>query len=585
MEKVETCLECLMKRQPEIALHLLQVEKKPFQTPFSNENWDLSLSSCWWIDGCQADEECKKWLLKQLDHRLFLVFADIGSMRGWIEESRHALELVLAPTVTFICLKGPGSLNLSQLRQYIWSNPGFDVEYWDPLHRFSAFFDACRPLVFQRKAAIHEMMKFGAWNWPHILRRALSISKEKRLPQSLDWQHIPVCIVGAGVSVSEEIHYLGQIKQHALMLSAGTAINVLEALGHSPHIALTIDPFRAQYSRFSQVAAIETPVAAGWRSHYQALDCMKGPRILVPGSTAYPLTAFWQQQVGYECRLLEEGPNVVTTAMSMASYLGASQLFLLGVDLCLREKKLYGAGVQSTEAFYQPPEFQQDEVIQSLGDSGDVSTYGKWLAEAQWMSEFAQQTQIDIFRNKTEHLQIPHTLSVETSKWLESLTARDYEGWFWAWMQSLENVYTENENELLGGLFDQIEASFKWLENQKEELENLLAVHDISHVKGPSGQKAFLDLPAQVECFVELFHSDFQDMELYGLVFEAWSVCFDRVYKTSFEVLRNGKENLLWLDAWLLLRKIYFLISAVQNFRTWIEEVKQGQFLSEVEGV
>jgi hypothetical protein len=400
----------------------------------------------------------------------------------------------------------------------------------------------------------------------------------------LDWLNIPISIVGAGVSVQEEASLLGLLKHRSLLISAGTAINVLEALGQIPHIAMTIDPFRAQYSRFSQVAAIETPLAAGWRSHYQAIDCMKGDRLLLPGAAAYPLTALWEKEWGYGLDGFEEGPNVVTTAMNLAKVLGSSELFLLGVDLCLRNNSLYGAGIRATEGFYQPPEFNEDEILSIKTGETEVKTYAKWLGEAHWISEFAENNG-PIFRNQTLQLNIPNTIPVKTNDWVEKLIPRDYEGWLWTWLQSLDPVCLDAKSHCLASLYKEVQKTKYWAMQEMSSLTALLESYDITLEQAPSTHMALLQPPSQIECHFEMFYSDLQDLELYKPLFENWLVCFDRVYGASFNSLREDREGFLWLDTWLLLRKMNFFIQGLMKFENWVDEVLKGQFLSEVEGV
>lgn len=582
METVESLFDILMKRQPELALHFMQAPKSLFED-FSNEDVDFEKGNFWWVDGTQAHPSWEKWLLKSLDHRLFLVFEDIGIFKAWFEQSLAA-KLIKNSKVHVLCLSGRGAINTQMLREYIWTNPGFEAYYFDPRGKFSSFFDNCRHFVFHRKAVIHEMMKLGSWNWPHIFRRHLALSDEKRIPKRLDWLNIPVSIVGAGVSVQEDPFLLGPLKHRSLLISAGTAINVLEALGHSPHIAMTIDPFKAQYSRFTQVAAIETPLAAGWRSHYQAIDCMKGDRLLLPGTAAYPLTSLWENEWGYVLDGFEEGPNVVTTAMTLAKVLGSSELFLLGVDLCLRNNSLYGAGVRPTEGFYQPPEFNEDEVLSIKTEEKEVKTYAKWLGEAQWISEFAENND-PVFRNETIQLNIPNTIPIKTKDWIEKLIPRDYEGWLWTWLQGLDPVCLDNQSHYLDSLYNEIQKTRQWALQEMSSLEALLEPYDITLEKAPSTQMALSQPSSQIECCFEIFYSDLQDLELYKPLFENWLVCFDRVYGGAFNSLREDREGFLWLDTWFLLRKMDFFIQGLMKFESWVNEVRKGQFLSEVEGV
>lgn len=582
MANNQSCLDYLLKSQPEIALQIMQVDKGKW-TVIDSQPEDLSSCDCWWIDGFCFDDNWRLWVDQQLERRLFLVFDEISSLHAWLDECSFA-PLITSPKITLLCIGGPGKVSKEDLKQYIWSSPGFDIALFDPRSVFKGFFEYCQSLVFLRKAVIREMMKLGAWNWPHIFRRVLDLKKDKKLAKDPFWSQIPICIVGAGVSVGENAHLLGALKNRALVMSAGTAINVLEALSTAPHVAMTIDPFRAQYSRFIQVAGIEIPLIAGWRSHFQAVDCMKGERILLPGSYAYPLTTYWEEKCEYHCAQVEEGLNVVTSAMSVASYLGVNEIFLMGVDLCLRQNTMYGAQVAPTEAFYQPPALHHEETIVLEHEGEKIVSYAKWLSEADWISQFSTHF-ISVWRNKTHHLPIENTLTVETQDWMDTLVPRDYEAWLWAYLQGLEPVCEPETASWLKSLKEELQETSHWLISQKREIEALLESFSITLLKAPAAETAFSPVSTQIECMMEMLQSDLQDKALYPLLLENWAACFNRVFLPAFEHLRQQQEGVLGIDAWLLLKKIQFLIEGIEKYLAWLDESIKGQFFSEVDEI
>jgi hypothetical protein len=583
MTQYQSCLEYLLSAQPEIALQLMQSETGPVEKVDLSEVAKLSCD-CWWLDGMGFDRSWHDWLEAKFDRRLFLVFEDIQALHGWLVEAASA-NFICNRKITILCIQGAGKISSADLKQYIWSCPGLDSAYADPRGIFKSFFDYCESLIYIRKAVIREMMKLGAWNWPHIFRRALSIQKDKKISSNHPWRSIPVCIVGAGVSVSENAPLLERLKQRALVLSAGTAINVMEALGCQPHLAMTIDPFRAQYSRFIQVAAIETPLVAGWRSHFQALDCMKGERILFPGAFAYPMTAYWQKKCNYRLEGVEEGLNVVTSALSLAASLDVGEVFLLGVDLCLRQNQMYGAQIAPCEAFYQPPSLEKDTPIVLDQEGNSVTTYAKWLSEAQWISDFASTHNMSVWRNKTHHLMIENTQVIETEDWLQTLVPRDYDGWFWAYLQSLDPVCDQPAKEWLEeASFEAIEIRL-WLNERCCDFELKANKLGIDLSQAPAAGLAFEPLPASLEYEFEIFQSELQDKKIYATLIENWDACFRRVYMPSFDLLREGQEELLWIDAWLLVKRLSFLVHGIDTYLKWLEEAMKGQFFSEVDEV
>jgi hypothetical protein len=180
------------------------------------------------------------------------------------------------------------------------------------------------------------------------------------------FQGVGAIICGAGPSLFEQ---LPNAYEGVILIAAGSAINALTSAGILPHLAVALDPHSYQFSRTLMHTGFEVPLFFRLRWCPAALAAAHGPLLYLPGAGGYPVVEWLEESLGVNGPRLEEGPTATCVAVELAKALGCHPITLAGVDLSLREGRLYAPGVT-----HAPEELAG-------------YTVAKWDAEGQWLAD------------------------------------------------------------------------------------------------------------------------------------------------------------------------------------------------------
>lgn len=205
---------------------------------------------------------------------------------------------------------------------------------------------------------------------------------------------VPAIICGAGPSLAKVLPQLQALRDKALIIAGGSAINALNAGGLDPHFAAGIDPNSAQYQRLITASSFETPYFYRGRMHHQAFRLIHGPRLYINGGGGYDTPEWFEDHLGIAGDIIDEGHNVVNFCTSLACELGCDPIILVGLDLAYTDMQAYAPGVIA-DAEMSVEKIQQNqgpdsEAVTRLDVHGKpVLTLWKWIMESEWAGRFA----------------------------------------------------------------------------------------------------------------------------------------------------------------------------------------------------
>lgn len=211
------------------------------------------------------------------------------------------------------------------------------------------------------------------------------------------FKNVPAIICGAGPSLEKNGHLLAQLKEHALIITGGSGLNALDAFDLQPHIAVGIDPNRAQLSRLFAANSWMTPFFFRSRINHKALEAMHGEWVFLEGSEGHGLPLWIEEQLGISTHLepLAEGYNIVNLCSSLAIALGCNPIIYVGVDMAYSSGLSYASGVTAhpfflNKEFYSTKSSQDDLLTQNDIYGQPIHTVKKWVSEAAWLAFFAK---------------------------------------------------------------------------------------------------------------------------------------------------------------------------------------------------
>jgi hypothetical protein len=148
-------------------------------------------------------------------------------------------------------------------------------------------------------------------------------------------------VTGAGPSLELQIDRLPKLRRDALLIASDTSLPALLAEGIAPDLVISIDCQLVSYHHFLQGIPPEVPLV---------LDLASPPvltrmtRKVLFFSSGHPFSRYVSHRWRQFPLLDTSGGNVSHAAVSLAQYLGAREIYLLGIDFSYPQGKAYSRG-------------------------------------------------------------------------------------------------------------------------------------------------------------------------------------------------------------------------------------------------
>ena len=384
------------------------------------EEWfkglDLSHAAVLIVYGCGLGyyyDAAKKWLKLDPQRRLVFLEDDITVIHRLLE----------VPQGTSI-LQDP-QVQLHYFRDLKDEEAIFELLYWNfSMQRFQVsalkyyevnkselYFQLCRKISYDfamKNALVEEYLRFGGPFFVNFYRNMLSLPGSYLGNQTFGtFRKVPAIICGAGPSLAKSLPLLSTLLDKALIFAGGSALNALNAHEIQPHLGAGIDPNKAQFERLKGNKAFEVPFYYRNRMYHDAFKMIHGPRLYVTGSGGYDISDYFEEKLKIEYPFFDEGHNVVNFCLQIAHQLGCDPIIFIGLDLAFTGMKAYAPGVGEEEGFdlekfKNAAEFDERPLLQKDIYGKPLYTLWKWIAEADWIGEFAKEHPEVTLINATE---------------------------------------------------------------------------------------------------------------------------------------------------------------------------------------
>lgn len=219
---------------------------------------------------------------------------------------------------------------------------------------------------------------------------------------------VPAIICGAGPSLNQHLEELKKYTDKAVIFAGGSAMNAVNSAGILPHFGAGIDPNAMQFSRLSSNEAFEVPYFFRARLFHDGLLAIHGPRLYVTGTGGYDVAEWFEKKLGIESDfVLDEGFNVINFCIEIAQAMGCNPIIFLGMDLGFTDMKSYASGIEENVSVSKSQLLSSDEMDEKAILREDVNgkplyTLWKWVAEAEWIGDYAKDHPNLVMINSTE---------------------------------------------------------------------------------------------------------------------------------------------------------------------------------------
>lgn len=241
----------------------------------------------------------------------------------------------------------------------------------------------------------------------NFLKNLNQFSKSVRLDKyASEFKNIPAIIVSAGPSLDKNVHLLKEVNNRALIISAGSAINILENRGVKPHIMVGVDGGEGESKIFNSVKADGIYFAYSPTIHYEGLHNYTGPKLYF-ALTSLGYIRWFEREIGVNTQHIRSGSSVSNVSVDIANLLGCNPIILVGQDLSYPNQKSYAEGAILKS--------EQDKIINRSVKTGnknyilqkdiygnDVYTTQSMISIKMYFEEYVKENLERVYLNGTE---------------------------------------------------------------------------------------------------------------------------------------------------------------------------------------
>lgn len=358
-------------------------------------------------------EPLKDWLQESRDNYLVFLEDDPEVLYHFLNTER-AKAVLKNPQIRIVFLEGNKSdtKKLDGLAMHFASRPYQLTALMHNLKmRVDQLLDLNTKLEYLLNVKKFVLEEFASLGTPFYRNFYVNLLKlpESKIGSKLfkKFNGIPAIVCGAGPSLGKNIEIVKQMKDRALIIAGGTAVNALNAAGVNPHFGFGIDPNPDQSLRILTNEAFMVPYFYHMRMNSTALNMLHGDLYYQNVIKTYPVTYWIEKKLGIKALPIEGGYNVVNASLDMAEALGCSPIITVGVDLAYSEGKSYSR-IQAVHPVAEGvmsfvTKNEREELIPRVDIHGQpVLTLWKWMLEAVWYSRFLVNHPHSVIINATE---------------------------------------------------------------------------------------------------------------------------------------------------------------------------------------
>jgi len=160
------------------------------------------------------------------------------------------------------------------------------------------------------------------------------------------YKGVPAFVVGAGPSLSMNIHLLKDAAEKGVVIAVDTVYKVLLKHGITPHYVVAVDPQLINVQYFQGVKETGTVLIADSAVSPTLVSNFKGETFL--SAVPFPFAGWFQVHLEKK-GALSSGGSVSTTAFDLAVQMGCTPITLVGQDLAYSDGRIHIKGATGEE--------------------------------------------------------------------------------------------------------------------------------------------------------------------------------------------------------------------------------------------
>jgi antitoxin component YwqK of YwqJK toxin-antitoxin module len=344
----------------------------------------------------------RPWLKKDSARRLVFLEDDLMVMQRFLETPK-ATEILKDPQIQVLYFKDLNDTdavlevlywNFAMTRLIVSVLNHYAVEKKE---NFASLHQKITYDFAVKNALVEEYLKFGGAFFINFYQNILNLPGSFLGNKTFgSFHNVPAIICGAGPSLVKSLPILSELGDKALIFAGGSALNAFNAGGIQPHLGAGIDPNPAQLDRLINNQAYEVPFYYRNRLYHEAFKMIHGPRLYVTGCGGYDVSDWFEEKLKIKSEFLDEGHNVINFCLQIAQQLGCNPIIFAGMDLGFSDMKTYAPGIEEAIDFdptkaLDEEDYDSKPILRKDIQGNPLYTLWKWVAESEWIGDFAKE--------------------------------------------------------------------------------------------------------------------------------------------------------------------------------------------------
>jgi hypothetical protein len=223
-------------------------------------------------------------------------------------------------------------------RVHLICSPNYDKLF---PHVYEKVLNTIKDLIHTKKVNENTIKAFSnEWQRNFILNLFYGFND---IPfNALEWYFdVPVVVASGGPSLTKQIPLLKKVRDHVLLISAGSTINTLLNYDIEPDFVVTIDGNINNYKHFESIELKKTKVIYSLSHHEKILEKLKQRSFFFVSSVNPYLKPYAEKLLNKEVPNILGGASVATFALSIAYMISSGPIALIGQDLAYTDNKTH----------------------------------------------------------------------------------------------------------------------------------------------------------------------------------------------------------------------------------------------------
>lgn len=206
---------------------------------------------------------------------------------------------------------------------------------------YTEFLSFIKERVSVNRVGENTLRKFsGKWQENYIYNLSNAV-KDRSLGELYQKFSCPVVIVSGGPSLTKQLEQLKKIKEHIIVIAAGSTINTLLHHNITPDFVISIDGGEANYWHFKNLQLQNTKLIYSMYNHHLIRDSFKDVAYYYLSWDIADMQEHMEKILYCEVPIIIGGGSVANDAFAIGLYISSGPITLIGQDLAYTDNKTH----------------------------------------------------------------------------------------------------------------------------------------------------------------------------------------------------------------------------------------------------